>query len=173
MKKEWIQIKKWLQSNAPEVYRDLLPGLSKIEIDRAEKELEIEFPKEYKESLKQCNGQLGMKDNLIGDWRLLRLEATIKEWKALNRLFPDDNKNSKDNWEKYDWWNKKWIPIAYNGAGDFLCIDLSQSETEIDGQIITYWHTKEERSMIYKSFKNFIEAFLKKMLAGEYLYGDK
>lgn len=169
MKREWSQIKKWLKKNSPELYKDLLPGLSMTKIIKTENEFGIKLPDDYKESLSLCNGQLGMADNLLGDWSLLSLEATMKEWNGLNSLFIDDlDKIYKI--EQIYWWNKKWIPIAYNGAGDFLCIDLSNSQSKTYKQIIAFWHTKEDRPMIFKNFKNLIEIVYKDLLAGKHKY---
>ena len=46
--------------------------------------------------------------------------------------------------------SKEWIPIPYNGAGDYLMYDLSQ------GSILCYWHDNESRPVQSKNLTEWL-----------------
>jgi cell wall assembly regulator SMI1 len=54
------------------------------------------------------------------------------------------------------WWNPLWIPIATNGGGDDICIDLDPAEGGKVGQIITFWHDWELREVILDSLEEWL-----------------
>jgi cell wall assembly regulator SMI1/ankyrin repeat protein len=80
-------------------------------------------------------------------------------------------KNAKSLGEGYDpitaddgvkakFWNAKWVPIAQNGAGDFLCLDLAPAKRGMRGQIILFDHEAPHRSKISDSFGHLLAAWL-------------
>lgn len=45
-------------------------------------------------------------------------------------------------------WSKKWIPIAANGAGDLICVDLDPTRKGNKGQVIYVNHEGEGRTVV-------------------------
>ncbi len=174
MKAVWKRIINWLKVNSVDIYNDLNPGITEIEISEAESKFEVELPKSYRQSLKICNGQLGLKANLLGEWQLLSLRATIAEWNGLNKLFlkKHESLDYQDEEKETPWWNRKWIPIGYNGAGDFLCMDLSQKWKKDRGRIIQFWHTHEQRNVHSSSFKKLLQDFAEDLNSNNYIYQE-
>jgi hypothetical protein len=67
-------------------------------------------------------------------------------------------------------WNPKWLPIAHNGGGDYVCIDLD-SETGSVGRII--WARHEyipEIEVIASNLRFWLEKFADELHAGVYEY---
>ena len=73
---------------------------------------------------------------------------------------PDDMQPENEKEIKPFIWNSKWIPIADNGAGDYLCMDMDPTEAGTIGQVLYYWHDWEDRSLDANSFFEFIEICL-------------
>jgi cell wall assembly regulator SMI1 len=171
----WKTIDRWLAEHAPELARDLLPGVGARDITKAEQELALTFPPDFKKSLAIHNGQLGGVTPLLGDWQLLPLNVIVRKWKVLHGVVSVD-KNKKiplSAAEKTAWWNDKWIPFAGNNAGDHLCIDLSGEPGTKKGRVISYWHMKEDRNTIAASYNDLLASFAKDLTANQYKYQDR
>jgi cell wall assembly regulator SMI1 len=100
------------------------------------------FPHEY--------GDLG-----CGYW-LLSVEGILRDWgvwKDLNdggefsglTAIPDEGVRS-------DWWHPGWLPIAADGGGDFLCVDLAPDAGGTMGQVIQMCHDDGKRPRLAASF---------------------
>ncbi|MBD8033070.1 SMI1/KNR4 family protein [Solibacillus sp. Sa1YVA6] len=72
---------------------------------------------------------------------LLPTSEIINNWCFLQEEFDPELKPFKFLW------NSKWIPIANNGGGDYLCIDNNLYEAGAVGQVLYFWHDWEDRSI--------------------------
>lgn len=57
-------------------------------------------------------------------------------------------------------WNSKWIPIAENGAGDYLCLDTDPADGGCYGQVLYFWHDWGDRSIEAANLFDFIDICL-------------
>ena len=172
----WDRIDKWLEDNAPDILSDLLSGATDEDIGSAEERIGVKFTDDVRASYSIHNGQLGMADPLLGEWQLLSLKDLQIQWNIMKKLFDEGefaNVQSKSTSSvKADWWNIRWIPLAYNGAGDFYCLDM---EPEIDsniGQIISFWHMDEKREKIADSFREWLGNYANDLENGKYVVQD-
>ncbi|MGG3798374.1 SMI1/KNR4 family protein [Metabacillus fastidiosus] len=130
--------------------------------------LGVILPEEMKSFYRVYNGQVWEPGvhSFVRNLTLLPISKIIDKWKLLQEESdPDDfDINDEDsnigNELKPVFWNSKWIPIAENGGGDYLCIDTDPSETGVIGQILYYWHDWGNRSVQAKSLFEFIEICL-------------
>ncbi len=139
---------------------NLLPGANDEEFQLIEKTLDVSLPEEMKSLYRMYNGQ---------DWqhggnpfvRNLTLSPTfeiMKNWKFIQEEFdPEDLELDIGEEIKPVLWNSKWIPIAENGGGDYLCIDTDPSESGVVGQVLYFWHDWGNRSVEAKNLFEFIE----------------
>jgi cell wall assembly regulator SMI1 len=108
-------------------------------------------------------------------WRLLsvkhiqsNLEAmndeVIADWEA-EGLSPDDEAEANGP-VKPVLWNEKWIPVAANGGGDLLCIDLDPDLGGQIGQVIVWWHETVLREVLYTSFSELLNDYLRDLQTG-------
>ncbi|PDY43955.1 SMI1/KNR4 family protein [Bacillus pseudomycoides] len=144
---------------------NLQPGASDEEFQLIEGTLGVTLPEEMKNFYRVYNGQV-WKPRVNPFVRNLTLSPTseiIDNWKFLQEEFdPDDDLEPDIEKElKPVLWNSKWIPIAENGGGDYLCIDTDPSESGVVGQVLYYWHDWGQRSIKAKGLFEFIEICLK------------
>ena len=71
-----------------------------------------------------------------------------------------------------DWWNKKWIPLAWDGSGNNICLDLTPA---LDGGIyglIMLSHDISEIGIEADSFREWLEVFVNNLELGKYVYSE-
>ncbi|SRR5258708_25640677 len=172
MQTTWKRIESWLAANAPKILNDLLPGATDEQFRSAEKLLGVEFPDDVKTSYNIHNGQQGLTAPLIGEWQLLSLKDIVSQWEIMKDLFDAGKFNNVTSTPigpiKTDWWNVKWIPVAYNGAGDLYCLDLDPALGGDVGQIISFWHMEDRRERLAKNFQEWLQGFADDLEDGKY-----
>lgn len=149
---------KWAKS------RKLNKGASTASLAKVEKTLGVSLPDEFRESYALHDGQDSGTPFLLGPsdegYCLLPLAQVLKEAKIWADLKDDfaDEEVSADKGIRADWWNTKWLPIAGNGGGDFLCLDLAPAKGGQLGQIITMNHESPTRELWAKSFGEWLHS---------------
>ena len=53
-----------------------------------------------------------------------------------------------------------------NGGGDNLCLDLGVDDQGTPGQLLTFWHDDEERSIDSDSLDSWLESLVESMERG-------
>jgi cell wall assembly regulator SMI1 len=152
------------ESNFKELL-NLQPGASDEELRLLENTLGVTLPDEMKLFYKVFNGQVwepGVK-SFVRNLTLSPITEIIDNWCFLQEEFdPDDDIEFESEKElKPLLWNSKWIPIAENGGGDYLCIDTDPSESGVIGQVLYFWHDWGNRSVRARNIFEFIEICLK------------
>ncbi|MGO4546781.1 SMI1/KNR4 family protein [Paenibacillus sp. 2TAB23] len=141
----------------------LQPGARDEDFQLIERTLEITLPESLKSFYSVHNGQnggVGVR-SFVRNLTLSPISEIIDNWTFLQEEFdPDDLEMSIDSEIKPVLWNAKWIPIAGNGGGDYLCIDTDPAEAGVVGQVLYFWHDWGYRSVEGKSLFEFIEACL-------------
>lgn len=172
MEKIWKKIEAWLGENAPDTLADLRPGASEADFKKAERALSVRLPEDLVASYSVHDGARGGSAPLFGEYTLLSLDAAVKEWKTLKKLaragvyqFMQGKPAPR---VKSDWWNPRWIPVASNSSGDFLCADLDPARPGKPGQIISFLHADAARELVAKDFKSWLSGFAKDLEAGKY-----
>lgn len=177
MKEIWKRIETWLEANAPEIFDDLEPGASDQEIKEAEEYLKVEFPEDFKDSLKIHNGQKGNASWLIDGWQFLPLEKIMEEWDAWSDLMNSGDFEGIRSYSKgqikNDWWNPKWLPLTYSGEGDHYCLDLDPDFGGYKGQIIISWHDMPNRDLVANSFREWLEKFAVDLENDKYVIAEE
>jgi cell wall assembly regulator SMI1 len=172
----WNRIETWLEENAPDVRGSLLPGATEKAIRAAEKAMGIDFPEDVKESYRVHNGQHELGAPLMGEWQLLSLKDMVRQWKVMKKLVASgafaENRGRPVGPVRPDWYNLKWIPVAYNGAGDFHCVDLDPPPRGKAGQIVSFWHVDDKRERLATSFRAWVKEFADDLERGNYTVED-
>lgn len=149
---------------------NLQPGATDEDFQLLEDALNIKLPEELKSLYRVYNGQdwdLGV-DSFVRNLVLSPTHKIIEDWKFLQEEVDEDGMQPDTTKEIKPYiWNSKWIPIADNGGGDHLCIDMDPSEAGTNGQILYYWHDWEYRSLEANNLFEFIEICLQED-PGEY-----
>lgn len=142
---------------------NLQPGAKDEHFQLLENTLGVTLPEQMKDFYRIHNGQewdLGA-EPFARNLTLSPISQIIDNWQFLQDEFdPEDLEADIDNEIKPFLWNAKWIPIAYNGGGDYLCIDTDPSEEGVTGQVLYHWHDWGNRSVEANSLFEFIEVCL-------------
>lgn len=160
----WDRIDSWLRYKAPEIFDSLQFGADEAQIAAAEQELGLHLPDDLRASLHIHNGQENGKRTLLGSmWHLLSIEQALHEWRLNNHLlnnghFFDNSANYLPSGQRPIWWCESWLPIAANGAGDFVCIDLSPTSQK-RGQILIHWHDSNTCDHLAPDFYTWLRRF--------------
>jgi len=176
MKELWEQFERWLSDNWPEGLADLNPPATEEEIKELEQALGIVLPANFIECLKVHNGQKSDAGGLFDNSEFLSTDSILDQWKVWKDLLDsgdfDGIKSEPAEGIKDDWWNAKWVPITHNGGGDHYCIDLDPTDEGRLGQVITMWHDMGSRELQAGSFREWLEKYIKAVLAGQYVYSE-
>ena len=177
MEELWRQIEAWLADNAPGVLSSLGPPASEMDIDLAEIALSVKFPADFRESYLVHNGSHPKGQFLFPSGEFLSLNRMVSEWTVWKELV-DDGTFRGDESEPArcihnDWFNIRWIPFTYDGAGNHYCLDLAPSAWGTNGQIITMWHDAPERELLASSFRDYLELLFEKLQSGELVYSEE
>jgi cell wall assembly regulator SMI1 len=177
MNEIWKRIEDWLKQNAPDQFAAMQPGAPEADIKKAEKALSCELPGEFKESCRIHDGMRAGVGPLVAGWRLLSLATIVKEWQALEKAAgngaSDDTNGGSDVQIKPVWWNRRWIPIASNSSGDFVCVDLAPQRVGKSGQVISYLHADPARKLMARDVKIWLAEFAADLESGNYKVQDE
>ena len=177
MNEEFKRFEEWLKSNYEEGFEDLNPPATTEEIEELKVTLGFELPNDLIDMLKIHNGQKNDAGWLFDGQEFLSSHNIINQWKVWKNLLDDgsfDGSSSEpDDGIKNDWWNEKWIPFTYNGAGDHYCIDMDPSQDGTSGQIMTMWHDDDERKLLSSSLSQWFKSYVDGLYSGQYVYTDE
>ncbi|MED4135572.1 SMI1/KNR4 family protein [Priestia megaterium] len=159
MRQVWNEFEQWLKINRPEVLGTLNEAATESQITEVEQKIGLKFPQNLRELLMIHNGQRDEYIAAIDNYLLLPLDEIVYTWQTLKELLDGGEFEDFEEVEpvgpvkKEFWWNPCWIPVATNGGGDDICIDLDPAEGGKVGQIITFWHDWEQREVISDSLE--------------------
>ncbi|MGE7021955.1 SMI1/KNR4 family protein [Solibacillus cecembensis] len=143
---------------------NLQSGASDEEFQLLEDTLGVLLPEEMKSFYRVYNGQVWVTgvNPFVRNLTLSTTSEIIDNWIFLQEEFDSDDDVEPDIEKelKSFLWNSKWIPIAVNGGGDYLCIDTDPSEAGVVGQILYFWHDWGNRSIEAKNIFEFVEICL-------------
>jgi cell wall assembly regulator SMI1 len=167
----WERLEAWLQINAPEVRHDLLPGAADADIAAVEQLVGTRVPDGFREVYAVHDGQIGIGPPLLIDWLLLPTKTIQREWQLMHDLLARGELDAQavaNGPVQAVWWNPKWLPVASNGTGDFQCIDLDPPSGGQFGQIVTFLHVDEHRTVAAQSLPMLFEICTTQLENGSY-----
>lgn len=141
----------------------LYAGATEENLNQVEQILELTLPEQIKSFYRIHNGQSDEVEStcFLRNLTLSPLAEVIENWTFLQEEFdPEELGVDAQQGIKPVAWNTKWIPIASNGGGDYLCIDTDPTEEGTVGQVLYFWHDWEYRSVEATSFFEFVEIAL-------------
>jgi cell wall assembly regulator SMI1 len=162
------RLDQWLQAHRPIYYQELLPGLTDSEYEKFEERLGLRAPAAFRALYQWRNGQSakcykGFQDNR----QFASAECILGSKQILDEMNEGNEEGGFDSgFAMANWWSPSWIPFLDNGGGDHLCLDLGGAFTGRPGQLITFWHDWENRSIEYPSLELWLEIFVGSLEAG-------
>jgi cell wall assembly regulator SMI1 len=130
----------------------LRPPADAAAIARAETTFGARFPQTFVESLAVHEGQDVSGAEVIGDWRIYPLEDMVRVWQRFIAMRE----------EGIIEWNRRWVPIATDGNGNHLILDLDA------GRIAEVPRIVEDPKTIAADFLSWLETIARDIDAGVY-----
>lgn len=121
------------------------PGVTETEINRAEEQLGIRLPAEYKELFTLTNNAQ------VDEWTLFPIKDPANLKKTWDDLVRQDSE-LRDEGMRED-----LIAIAEDGTGDLLC--YRRTEEGIDGRVYLWDHETGEREELASGLREFILSY--------------
>jgi cell wall assembly regulator SMI1 len=176
----WSRIESWLRKNWPEALAKVRPGAAEPEIAATERLLGLILPEEVRCFYRLHDGtddaglfpSFDRWDEMAFSPLPLREARTAWEnWKTLvdGGEFADQASEPAAG-IRADWWNRGWMPIASNGAGDSQCIDMAPTEGGTAGQVISMWHESGARECLATSLTDYLHRIADGLELGKYNY---
>jgi cell wall assembly regulator SMI1 len=166
----WSRIHAWLARSAPQVLAALPPGASEHQIAALEAKIGARLPQDARESFSIHDG--------AGDcWFIAGCELLSLQRASAERDFwlDLDERSNFEGWQtepgagvRGGWFRALWLPLTYDGAGDYHCLDLDPAQDGHFGQIIEFWHDADDRNAVAPSFAAWLSAFAYDLEAGAY-----
>jgi cell wall assembly regulator SMI1 len=184
----WAAIEAWLATNAPSLRKSLRPAAADAAIDKLQSKLGRTLPADFVESLRVHDGQKSSADDglmpmaddpILGEMpscRLLSVAEIAREWAMMKELHDmgefAGQKTRPAKGVGRDWWGPGWVPLADNGGGDYFCLDLAPARVGAAGQVIVFFHDMDERPLVAKSFRRWLNELASDFEAGKYTMDD-
>ena len=170
----WQRIESWLAAHAPEARAALRPAVTAEAVEQVERTLGAELPQDFRESLRIHDGQTSFP--VFARWKLLSCSSILERWKLQLRISRELGLESTPGRPEGPvrgvWWDALWVPIATDGAGNDLCLDLHPPAAGKRGQLIEYVHDDEGRPVVSTSFRAWLRGFVDDLEAGRYDVDD-
>jgi cell wall assembly regulator SMI1 len=137
----------------------LAKGASAKEIAATEKVLGAKLPDDVVAFYRRHDGT---EDQPAVEGReLLSLARIVSEWKIWKDLLDQGTFEENDNGTpgigvQKKWWIPEWVPVTFDGAGNHHVIDLAPAPGGIRGQVLSFWHDDDARTVVAKSFLEFL-----------------
>lgn len=155
----WKKIEDFVAEHAPDVSKSLNTGADSAAIASFERKLAIKLTEDEQKSFSRHDGQDDFGPPLIGDWLLLPLNEISHQHEinlsATSGDGADDQVEPGKGVQK-KWYHAGWIPLAFDGAGNFLCMDHAPAEGGVEGQIIHFSSGGGARPVIAKGISEWL-----------------
>ena len=156
----WTQFHAYIVDKHPEIDFKLNPGADAAQIEAAEKVIGRKLSPELRALYSLANGQDGEGFSLFPGYRFLPLDEIGPQVELMNgwglffiRFIPADPDPGVKGW----WWDKDWLPIGENGAGDLFCVDFAPASGGTSGQLISFVHDMSPRRRFAAGLTEYFE----------------
>jgi cell wall assembly regulator SMI1 len=158
MQATWERLHTWLSAKAPAGYGDLRPAASESAVQQAEHAMGLKLPDDLKASFRTHDGQ-GREPGLIGGegWWLLPLHDVVETW---------------NRWSAANPAYAGRVPVAWNGAGDYVFVNLDP-DAQRPGGVMIQRADSTDPDPLANSFTAWLEAFADELEQGVLVYSEE
>jgi cell wall assembly regulator SMI1 len=173
----WRRVEAWLAEHARFVLDTLNPGATAEAIRALEAALRVgPLPDDFVRSWRAHDGQdwdtgLPLIAGWLGSYSLLSSDQIESRYDSASVLLSEEFaalRGAPRGPVRPDWWNPRWVPVAGNGCGDLICLDLDPPPGGAVGQVIEFLHADQDRTVLAPSLGAWLEGFAAGLEAGEY-----
>jgi cell wall assembly regulator SMI1 len=167
----WDELETWLAANAPRVHSQLRPGTSAERLQQLEAAVDRSCPPDLRAWFQRHDG-----GRELGAYDFLRIGGLESLWHEWNEMVGDgsvgDGRAPNDQTGHVFqpvWWHKAWLPVAQDGSGNLICIDLDPGPRGIRGQVLFWERQTGPEASGLPSIAAWFDAFLDGLKRGKYV----
>ncbi|MGO4543623.1 SMI1/KNR4 family protein [Paenibacillus sp. 2TAB23] len=162
-----------LEEKFPSLTDSLNPPATPLELAEAEQRLGLTLPDDLRQLYLAFNGEKQMGAGLFFGLRFLSLDELEAEWQVWADLDADYGEEGNHysiptGWIKEKYINRGWLPIAEDGGGNHLGIDVDPDAEGISGQVINFGRDEEMKYVIAHRLADFLRFMCDTVKAGNY-----
>jgi cell wall assembly regulator SMI1 len=171
----WSRLKIWASEHLPRFNEDLNPPATDKQIRDLEKVIGAKIPPDLHESLRIHNGQ-GYGQGIVFGLQLLSIKSILNDLKNWNKYVAKGGNPSFDasctcfppNAVRQSYYAPGWIPLTYDGGGNFIAVDLAPGPKGRQGQIIIFGRDDEFHPVLAWSWAQFLTDLADELEAGNF-----
>jgi len=155
----WPRLERFLAAHLPALLADLAPGASEADLDALAKKTGLDLPASTRAFYRAHDGQRGAASGLFLGMEFLSTSAAGEEWGRWTSLLKDDPTLAQEivvtaqpeGAVQAVYAVPGWIPIASDGAGNHLAVDLAPGPKGTAGQVISFGTDEATRYVLAPS----------------------
>ncbi len=165
----WRRIDAWLAGHHPDGEDVLASGANDDALERC---LGFGIPEMLRASLLAHDGESSDAVGILRSFVLHSSAEILADWRSMLELeagLSDDENTPLDAIEgvKFKHWHRGWLPIAADGTGNSLCVDLDPGPGGTPGQIILRDHEVGPTEVLAPDLRSLLERIAAEMEAGK------
>lgn len=168
----WQRIEAAMRAHAPDALQRLAPGADDQAIKQLEAVIQLALPQEFRDSYRVHEG--GYTVGLVTSMEAMPLAQCAAIWTMLADLLHDGEwatqspyyfteEVARAGWQagpvKPAWWQRSWIPLATDAAGNLSCLDMDPAPGGTPGQIIDWDHECGPSRVLFTGFEQLLATF--------------
>jgi cell wall assembly regulator SMI1 len=182
MRDAWRRFEAVLQAAAPDLYADLAraaPATARA-IAAAEGCIGLSLPEDVRASYTVHDGSGGAcilpqsyGHGCVNFVALLSLDEVVRDaqlWRAFHFDESNHSRARPDGPIKRTWWNRRWVPVTWDGGGDHLCLDFDPAPGGVSGQVIGFSHETGPVRVVADSWRSYLERVATDLETGRLLF---
>lgn len=173
-------LEEWFSHHLPEVLADLNPGATDDELRAFASAVDVTLPAGFLDLYRWHNGQ--KMEIHTGPWyglTFIPLSRSLSEWQSWvdvlsqssSEMLASLNRGATSvppGFVRCVYANKRWIPFAYDWAGNHLGVDLDPDDKGTFGQVINFGRDEERKIAIAPSIDAFVDWMVAELRAGNF-----
>lgn len=171
----WNRIENWLGAKAPDLLAALSGPASAESFRKLELATQLTLPSDARASYFRHDGQIKEAPPVLGRWWLLKLETSLATWSGMREsqavFDAADPVITTAGAVRKRYWNPRWVPVMFDGTGDFLCLDLDPAPGGRRGQVVWFQKTSKRREVLTPSLDAWLERFAGELERGQWQVG--
>ncbi len=160
----WKRIRQWERRHLPNPPRKRRGATQRV-LDAARAAI-LELPDDYLACMRDTDGSASP---VFGAWTVSSLRELPRNVGVMAEHLnaDDDGRYRAEGPVRAVYWHPRWIPVAYDGSGDHLCLDLAPAPGGTVGQVIVFHHDQGHRRVLAASFSAWLEQLADRLESGQ------
>lgn len=155
----WARFERALAAHIPELLADLAPGASDADLNALAAATGLDLPASMRAFYRAHDGQRGETPGVFFEIVFLSCQGAATEWRNWAEMLRDDPTLAAaieataqpEGAVQAVYAHAGWIPIAHDGSGNHLAVDLAPGPEGVAGQVICFGPDEPVRYVVAPS----------------------